>query len=131
MIYMQFWELDKIHHAAFNETAKCTSLHTSKYALKYTPDFNCLYSDPSLHDLHSKLHFHDFTDVELSIRQSFHRLTVCHQPKATHYSETVELEGRESIYHTLWHILMYSNTTLGDRAILALGESVEGQMIWC
>jgi hypothetical protein len=45
---------DTIHRAAFNKTAKCTSLHTPKYALKYTPDCTRLYT-PSLLDLRPHL----------------------------------------------------------------------------
>jgi len=41
---MQWWALDTIHHAAFNKTAKCTSLHAPKYALNYTPGCTRLYT---------------------------------------------------------------------------------------
>jgi len=37
----------------WNQTAKCISLHTSKYTLKYTPDCTRLFT-PSLLDLHSE-----------------------------------------------------------------------------
>jgi len=37
----------------WNQTAKCTSLHAPKYALKYTPDCTRLYT-PSLLDLRSQ-----------------------------------------------------------------------------
>src|SRR5882757_7630441 len=58
MIRMRLWALDTIHHAAFNKTAKCTSLHAPKYALKYTPGYNRLYT-PSLLDLRSQLSSQD------------------------------------------------------------------------
>jgi len=58
MIRMRLWALDTIPHAAFNKTAKCTSLHAPKYALKYTPDCTRLYT-PSLLDLHSHLSSQD------------------------------------------------------------------------
>jgi len=50
MIRMRLWVLDIIHHAAFNKTAKCNSLHAPKYTLKYTP---------SLLDLRSQLSSED------------------------------------------------------------------------
>jgi hypothetical protein len=50
MIRMRLWALDTIHHAAFKKTAKCTSLHTHKYALNYTPDRTRM-DTPSLLDL--------------------------------------------------------------------------------
>ena len=58
MIYMWLWALDTIHHTAFNETAKYTVLHTSKYALHFTPDCTRLYT-PSLLDLRSHLSSQD------------------------------------------------------------------------
>jgi len=58
MIRMQLWVLDTIHHTAFIKTAKCTSLHAPKYALKYTADCTQLYT-PSLLDLHSQLSSED------------------------------------------------------------------------
>jgi hypothetical protein len=57
MIRMRLWALDTIHHAAFNKTAKCTSLHAPKYALKYTP---------SLLDLRSQLSSQDAPNYTVS-----------------------------------------------------------------
>jgi hypothetical protein len=34
---MRLWALDTIHHAAFNKTAKCTSLHAPKYTASTLP----------------------------------------------------------------------------------------------
>jgi hypothetical protein len=45
-------------HSTRNQTAKCTSLHGSKYALKYTPDCTRLYT-PSLLDLRSQVSSQD------------------------------------------------------------------------
>jgi hypothetical protein len=53
MICMRLWALDTIHHAAFNKTAKCTSLRALKYAIKYTSHYTRLYT-PSLLDLRSQ-----------------------------------------------------------------------------
>jgi len=58
MIRMRLCALDTIHYAAFNKTAKCTSLHAPKYALKYTPDCTRLYT-PSLLDLRSQVSSQD------------------------------------------------------------------------
>jgi len=41
---MRLWALDTINHAAFNKTAKYTSLHAPKYTLKHTPDCTRLYT---------------------------------------------------------------------------------------
>jgi len=53
MIRMRLCALTTIHYTTFNKTAKCTSLHTPKYALKYTPDCTQLYT-PSMLDLRSQ-----------------------------------------------------------------------------
>jgi len=58
MTSMRLWALDTINHAAFNKTARSTALHATKYALKYTPDYNQLYT-PSLLDLRSQLSSQD------------------------------------------------------------------------
>jgi hypothetical protein len=55
---MRLWALDTIHHAAFNNTVKCTSLHAPKCGLKYTPDCTRLYT-PSLLDLRSQVSSQD------------------------------------------------------------------------
>ena len=47
---MRLCALDTIHHTAFNKTAKCTSLHAPKYALKYTPSLFDLRSQVSSQD---------------------------------------------------------------------------------
>jgi len=65
MIRMRLWALDTIHHAAFNKTAKCTSLHAPKYALKYTPDCTRLYTS-SLLDLRSQVSSQDAPKYTLS-----------------------------------------------------------------
>jgi hypothetical protein len=58
MKHMRLCALDTIHHAAFNKTAKCTSLLAPKYTLKYTPDCNRLHT-PCLLDLRSQLSSQD------------------------------------------------------------------------
>jgi len=55
---MRLCALDTIHHAAFNKTAKCTSLHAPKYALKYTPDCTRSYT-LSLLDVRSQVSSQD------------------------------------------------------------------------
>jgi hypothetical protein len=50
MIYMRLWVLDTIHHAAFDKTAKGTSLNAPTYALKYTPRLLDLRSQLSSQD---------------------------------------------------------------------------------
>jgi hypothetical protein len=49
------------------------------------------------------------TDLEPSISQSFHKLRVCHQPKASRCGETVELEGREPSINTPPRLSRHSN----------------------
>jgi hypothetical protein len=123
MIRMRLWALDTIHHATFNKTAKCTSLHAPKYAVKYTPDCTRLYT-PSLLDLRSQQSSEDapkytvstLSSISLSMFSStlsgmlLRTLTLAldgTQPAClTVYSHT---SAQEALKHTPEHALKYAS----------------------
>jgi len=82
MIRIRLWALDTIHPAAFNETAKCSSLHAPNYALKYTSDCTRLYT-PSLLDLRFQVNSQDAPKYTASTLPSTPRGTLPSTPPST------------------------------------------------
>ena len=119
MIHMQLWALDTTHHAAFNKTAKCTSLQAPKYAQKNTPDCNRLHI-PCLLDLRSQLSCQDAPKYTLGhAPKDAPNCTQWHPPTLLDYSLPSKLTKCSQAHsrarfqvHSQLHLMIHQQQTL-------------------
>jgi len=114
---MPLWALDTIHHAAFDNTVKCTSLNDPKWTLKSTPDYT-----PSLLDVRSEVSLQDTAKYTPSTLISTPSTFSCTPPGILSRMLTIAFDGslpawlgvcsqvssQDDLKHTLEHTLKYT-----------------------